>query len=102
MDGWRHDGVMWRRFAFVGAAKSPEWFRRYSPPYVGTASYLAVAKARRAVVHNQALLLGLEPDSIAAHLAAQHVFHEFAHCLTDALEMSAPHDVISGGRPIPR
>lgn len=87
-DAFRHDGVVWRRFAYKGAAEFPEWFRRYSPPYVGTAVYLALSATRRTVVHNQARLLGLRPDSLAAQHAAQRVFSEFAHCLTDALEMS--------------
>ncbi len=88
LDALRHDGVMWRRFAYKGAADFPEWFRKYSPPYVGTGVYLALPDTRRAVVHNQSLLLGLPADSLAAHLAARRVFAEFAHCLTDALEMS--------------
>jgi KDO2-lipid IV(A) lauroyltransferase len=92
LDAWRHDGVMWRRFAYAGAAEFPEWFRRYTPPLFGTAFFFAVARAREAAVHNQALLLGVSPDSVAAHLAAQRVFREFAHCLTDALEMSGKPD----------
>ncbi|MEI8257510.1 MAG: lysophospholipid acyltransferase family protein [Deltaproteobacteria bacterium] len=97
LDALRHDGVMWRRFAYKGTAESPEWFRRYSPPYWGTGVYLALPRTRRAVVHNQALLLGLSPDSLAAQVAAQRVFAEFAHCLTDALEMSG-----KPGRPFER
>lgn len=88
----RHDGVIWRRFAFAGTAHSPEWFRRGVPPIIGTGFFLGAKKTREAVVHNQALLLGVPPDSLAAHLAGRRVLGEFAHCLTDALEMAGKPD----------
>ena len=92
LNEWRHDGVMWRKFAYAGAAEFPEWFRRYTPPLFGTAFFMAVPRARDAVIANQARMLGVQPDSLAARRAAHKVYTQFAHCLTDALEMSGKPD----------
>src|SRR5690242_2636690 len=88
MDAWHPNGVMWRKFAYAGAAEFPEWFRKYTPPMFGTAFFAAMPKLRRTVSTTQAKLLGLEPGSVAARFAAHKMYVEFAHCLTDALEMS--------------
>jgi len=83
----RHDSGLWRRFAYAGAVQFPEWFRRYAPPVVGTMFYAGQGDTRRAVTYNQSRLLDVPETSLRAHQGAQRVFAQFAHCLTDSLEM---------------
>jgi KDO2-lipid IV(A) lauroyltransferase len=84
----RYDGLLFRRMAFAGATRFPEWFRRGTPALFGEMFCELLPEAREAVERNQARLLGLAPGSPEARAAARAVFVEYAHCITDAFEMA--------------
>ncbi len=87
--GWRtafdHDGAFWRRFAYVGAAHGPPWFRRYTPAAFGALACAALPVQRGNVVKNWRRL-GLARTALEAHQGAFRTFTAFAECLTDGLE----------------
>ena len=34
----RFDGLWWRKFAYLGSVYGPEWWKRYSPPWIAAIS----------------------------------------------------------------
>ncbi len=82
--------------AYAGAAHLPESWRRVAPPVFGSAFWAALPRVRRVVTDNQARILSLPRGSFAARRAAHALFVEYAHCLTDSLELTAKPD-----RPFP-
>lgn len=84
----RHDGVFWRRLAYLGTAHSPWWWRRYTPAGFGALLCTLLPKQRRAVADNLTRMK-LARTPLEAWLGAQRMFVEFAESLTDGLESSA-------------
>lgn len=84
----RHDGVFWRRLAYLGTAHSPWWWRRYTPAGFGTLLCALLPKQRRVVADNL-LRMKLARTPLDAQLGAQRMFVAFAESLTDGLESGA-------------
>ncbi|MCC6847552.1 MAG: hypothetical protein IT294_03555, partial [Deltaproteobacteria bacterium] len=38
----RFDGLWWRKFAYLGSVYGPEWWKRYSPPWIAAIIFLCV------------------------------------------------------------
>jgi KDO2-lipid IV(A) lauroyltransferase len=85
----RFDGLWWRKFAYLGAVYGPEWWKRYSPPWIAAIIYLFVARNRRGALANVRRILGRR-GWIRDNLAALDVFISFAHCMNEALEYFSP------------
>lgn len=87
----RFDGLFWRRFARLGCVYGPEWWKRYSPPWVARLIFAIAHANRQGCMGNQAAVLGVDPASEEARRAALRVFVAFARCMTEALEFTGPH-----------
>lgn len=87
-DALRHDGVFWRKLAYLGAAHAPWWWRRYTPAAFGAIFCAVLGEQRRAVAHNLKLMQ-LAETPFDAWLGAQRTFIQFAESLTDGLESVA-------------
>jgi KDO2-lipid IV(A) lauroyltransferase len=83
-DGFRIDGHLLRRFAYLGSVHAPEWFKRSTPPLIAAATFALVTERRRAAVRNLERVLGA--DRFTAHWAALRMFTEFAFCTSEAME----------------
>jgi lauroyl/myristoyl acyltransferase len=81
----RFDGLWWRKFAYLGSVYGPEWWKRYSPPWVAAIIFLCVGRNRRGALANVRRVLGRR-GWLRDHLAALDVFIVFAHCMNETLE----------------
>ncbi len=86
----RFDGLWWRKFAYLGSVHGPEWWKRYSPPWIAALIYLFVGRNRRGALANVRRVLGRR-GWLRDHLAALDVFINFAHCVNETLEFFSPH-----------
>ncbi len=86
----RFDGLWWRKFAYLGSVYGPEWWKRYSPPWIAAIIFLCVGRNRRGALANVRRVLGRR-GWFRDHLAALDVFIAFAHCLNETLEYFSPH-----------
>jgi KDO2-lipid IV(A) lauroyltransferase len=86
----RFDGLWWRKFAYLGSVYGPEWWKRYSPPWIAAIIFLAVKRNRRGALANVRRVLGRR-GWLRDHLAALDVFIAFAHCVNETLEYFSPH-----------
>jgi KDO2-lipid IV(A) lauroyltransferase len=85
----RFDGLWWRKFAYLGSVYAPEWWKRWSPPWVAAIIFLCVGRNRRGAVANMRRVLGRR-GRLRDHLAGLDVFIAFAHCMTETLEYLSP------------
>jgi KDO2-lipid IV(A) lauroyltransferase len=85
----RFDGLWWRKFAYLGSVYSPEWWKRWSPPWVAAIIFLCVGRNRRGAVANMRRVLGRR-GRLRDYLAGLDVFIAFAHCMTETLEYLSP------------
>ena len=85
----RFDGLWWRKFAYLGSVYGPEWWKRWSPPWVAAIIFLCVGRNRRGAVANMRRVLGRR-GWLRDHLAALDVFIAFAHCMNETLEYFSP------------
>jgi KDO2-lipid IV(A) lauroyltransferase len=85
----RFDGLWWRKFAYLGSVYGPEWWKRYSPPWIAAIIYLCVGRNRRGALANIRRILGRR-GWLRDNLAALDVFISFAHCMNEALEYFSP------------
>ena len=79
-----HDGEFWRRLARFGAARMPEWWMRYSPPFFGLAAAALVPRARRAVQTNLERIRG-PATPLRDALQIAETFTTYACCLSETL-----------------
>lgn len=87
----RYDGLFWRRFAYLGSAYGPWWWRRYSPTAIGAIFWALLPAKRRVVLENLSRILDPPPASRSAReRIALATFVNFARCLTDCLEAAGP------------
>jgi len=86
----RFDGLWWRKFAHLGSVYGPEWWKRWSPPWIAAIIYLCVGRNRRGALANIRRVLGRR-GWLRDHLAALDVFISFAHCMTETLEYFSSH-----------
>lgn len=87
----RYDGLFWRRFAYLGSAYGPWWWRRYSPAAIGAIFYGALPEKRRVVRENLRRITGGAAGSgLAQEALTLGTFVNFARCLTDCLEVAGP------------
>lgn len=86
----RFDGLWWRKFAYLGSVHFPEWWKRWSPPWIATIIYVCVGRNRRGALANVRRVLGRR-GWIRDNLAALDVFISFAHCMSETLEYFSPH-----------
>ena len=85
----RFDGLWWRKFAYLGSVYGPEWWKRYSPPWIAAIIFLFVKRNRRGAVANQRRVLGSQ-GWLRDRLNGLKVFVAFAHCMSEALECLSP------------
>ncbi len=85
----RFDGLWWRKFAYLGSVYGPEWWKRWSPPWIAAIIYLCVGRNRRGALANIRRVLGRR-GLIRDNLAALDVFIAFAHCMNETLEYFSP------------
>jgi KDO2-lipid IV(A) lauroyltransferase len=88
LEALRHDGVFWRRLAYLGTAHGPWWWRRYTPAAFG-ALWCALLKGQRQIVADNLIRMNLAESPLDAWLGAQRMFIQFAESLTDGLESVA-------------
>jgi lauroyl/myristoyl acyltransferase len=85
----RHDGLFWRRFAYLGCVYGPQWWKRFSPPLIGAIIFALIRPQRRAAVANMARILDTT-STWRAHAGAFGMFAQFAHCFTETTEHAGP------------
>jgi lauroyl/myristoyl acyltransferase len=85
----RYDGLFWRRFAYLGSAYGPWWWRRYSPAAIGAIFYGALPDKRRAVRENIDRI-AQQATPLVHEAMTLSTFVNFARCLTDCLEAAGP------------
>lgn len=85
----RYDGLFWRRFAYLGSAYGPAWWRRYSPAAIGAIFYGVLPGKRRAVRGNLQRI-ATPRSKIVGEALTLSTFVNFARCLTDCLEAAGP------------
>jgi lauroyl/myristoyl acyltransferase len=86
---YRHDGLFWRRLAYAGATRGPEWWRRSTPPLFAAILFALIGDNRRGVIRNLQRIRGPQ-GPLADHRDALRTFVEFAYCLTETLEQASP------------
>ena len=85
----RFDGLWWRKFAYLGSVYGPEWWKRYSPPWIAAIIFLCVRRNRRGAIANMRRVLGAQ-GWWRDHWNGLKVFIGFAHCVNEALECLSP------------
>lgn len=85
----RFDGLWWRKFAYLGSVYGPEWWKRYSPPWVAAIIFCCVGRNRRGAVANMRRVLG-NRGWLRDHWHGLRVFIDFAHAMNEALEYFGP------------
>ncbi len=84
-DHIRFDSVWWRKFAYLGSAHAPEWFKRAAPPAIGATIFALASGRREAAIENMMRVLGTN-DRVVARRVALQMFQCFAQCLSETLE----------------
>jgi len=87
---FRHDGLFWRRLAYLGATRGPEWWKRTSPPAIAAIMFALVRENRAGVNGNLRRVRG-STEQGAGRLAGLRTFVEFAHCVSETLEFMSPY-----------
>lgn len=85
----RYDGLFWRRFAYLGSAYGPWWWRRYSPAAIGAIFY-GVLPGKRRTVRGNVRRIAAPHSPIVSEALTLSTFVNFARCLTDSLEAAGP------------
>jgi lauroyl/myristoyl acyltransferase len=85
----RFDGLWWRKFAYLGSVYGPEWWKRYSPPWIAAIIFVCVKGNRRGAIANMRRVLGSR-GWLRDHWHGLKVFIAFAHCMNEALECLSP------------
>jgi KDO2-lipid IV(A) lauroyltransferase len=85
----RFDGLWWRKFAYLGSVYGPEWWKRYSPPWIAAIIFACVGRNRRGAVANMRRALGRR-GRLRDYLAGLDVFIAFANCVNETLEYFSP------------
>lgn len=85
----RFDGLWWRKFAYLGSVYGPEWWKRYSPPWIAAIIFLCVKRNRRGAIANMRRVLGAQ-GWLRDHWHGLKVFIGFAHCMNETLECLSP------------
>jgi KDO2-lipid IV(A) lauroyltransferase len=85
----RHDGLFWRRLAYLGSAYGPEWWKRSSPPFIAAAIFALVRANREGAISNLRQVLGPRPR-LQELRSGLRLFSEFAHCVCETLELHSP------------
>ena len=88
-----HDGEFWRKLARFGAARMPEWWMRYSPPFFGLAAAALVPRARRAVRGNLARIRG-PVTPVRELLDVAKTFTTYACCLSETLAYGSKNEKV--------
>lgn len=78
------DGSFWRRMAQWGSSQGPEWFVRYSPPFIGVAIAAVAHDRRRAVRDNLRRVRG-DRGFFRDAVDVARTFAGYASCLTEIL-----------------
>lgn len=86
---YRYDGLFWRRLAYLGATRGPDWWKRATPPLFAAAIFALVRKNRVGTIANLRRMLGAR-GRIADHRSALRTFVEFAYTFTETLEFLSP------------
>ena len=81
----RFDGLWWRKFAYLGSVYGPEWWKRYSPPWIAAIIFLCVRRNRHGAVTNMRRVLGAS-GWLRDRWHGLRVFTSFAHCMNESLE----------------
>lgn len=84
----RFNGLWWRKFAYLGSVYGPEWWKRYSPPFIAATIFALLGENRRGAISNMQRVLNA--DRGVASLAALRMFTQFAFCLSETLEYYSP------------
>jgi lauroyl/myristoyl acyltransferase len=87
---FRHDGVFWRRFAYLGATRGPEWWKRTSPAAVAAILFAMVRPNRTGIVANLRRVRG-SSDPLRDRIDGLRTFVEFAYCVSETLEFLSPY-----------
>lgn len=83
-----HEAHFWRRLAYWGSSRGPEWFVRLSPPMFGYAAAALVPSARQAVLRNLHRIRG--PAPLATEMRdVLATFGNYASCLAEVLSNGA-------------
>ncbi|HEY2516134.1 MAG TPA: hypothetical protein VGI39_34925, partial [Polyangiaceae bacterium] len=90
-----HDAAFWRKLARFGAARGPEWWVRYSPPFFGWAAALAVPSARRAV-HQNLLRVRGPRGRVKDAIDVAKTFGTYAGCLAEVLSNGSKNQRLPG------
>jgi len=85
----RFDGLWWRKLAFQGSVYWPDWWKRWSPPWVALIIFLCAGRNRRGAVANMRRVLGGQ-GVVRDYWHGLRVFIAFARCLTETLEYFSP------------
>jgi lauroyl/myristoyl acyltransferase len=85
----RFDGLWWRKFAYLGSVYGPEWWKRYSPPWIAAIIFACVGRNRRGAIANMRRVLGRR-GRLRDYLAGLDVFIAFANCVNETLEYFSP------------
>src|SRR5690606_31046282 len=84
----RYDGLWWRKFAALGSAHGPEWWKRSSPAVIGAICFAMIGANRRAAIANmRRVLAGSDRDPT---VTALRMFVAFAYCFSETLERFGP------------
>ncbi len=84
-----HERLFWRKLAYWGATRGPEWWVRYSPPPFGWAAALLVPHARKVVAQNLRTIRGpVSPLRDAKEVL--ETFGTYASCLAEVLSNDSP------------
>lgn len=87
---FRYDGLFWRRFAYLGATRGPEWWKRTSPTLVGAIIFLLVRSNRDGILANLRRVRGRR-GAVVEHVDGLRTFVEFAYCVSETLECLSPY-----------
>jgi lauroyl/myristoyl acyltransferase len=85
----RFNGLWWRKLAYLGSVHGPEWWKRWSPPFIAATIFALVGPNRRGAIANMQRVLGTD-DSWTGAVAALRMFTEFAYCMSETLEYYSP------------
>src|SRR5262249_44347896 len=81
---FHHDSLFWRKLAYLGAQRMPEWWVKGSPKFFGWAAAFAVPEARKTVLSNLHRIRG-EASLLRDTSDTLKTFATYAECLAEAL-----------------
>ena len=99
-----HDGLLWRRFARLGAAHGPDWLVEHSPKFIGVCAALLLPSSRATVRDNLRRIRrgrGAPLGRLREALDVAQTFTTYAGCLAEVLSngsknAATPHLELSG------